>query len=111
VAKVVAEIPTNARVMVVLDSDHTYAHVLSELRTYGPIVTKGCYLVVADTLLGRLPEGKAPQKRARICDVGDEPLAALTDYLAENDRFDIDEALNGKLVLSSSPGGYCRCVK
>ena len=52
--KIKAEIPADSSVMVVLDSDHSCAHVLDELRTYGPLVTEGCYLVVADTILGRL---------------------------------------------------------
>ncbi|MGO8655263.1 CmcI family methyltransferase, partial [Rhizobium ruizarguesonis] len=45
-AAVKAEIPPGARVMVVLDSDHSYEHVLAECRAYGPLVTEGCYLVV-----------------------------------------------------------------
>jgi cephalosporin hydroxylase len=53
-AKVKREIPSGASVMVVLDSDHSREHVLTELRNYGPLVTTGCYLVVADTILGHL---------------------------------------------------------
>ena len=33
------------------------------------------------------------------------------DYLNENDRFKIDDEINGKLVLSSSPGGYLLKVR
>jgi hypothetical protein len=29
--------------------------------------------------------------------------------MSETDRFDIDPVINGKLLLSSSPGGYLRC--
>jgi cephalosporin hydroxylase len=39
VARVKAEIPDGAAVMVVLDSDHSRDHVLAELRAYGPLVT------------------------------------------------------------------------
>lgn len=109
--RVQAEIPAGASVMVVLDSDHSRDHVLSELRTYGPLVTEGHYLVVADTLLGRQDMSQAPTKRSKVWYPGDEPYAALKAYMGETDRFEIDEALNGKLVLSSSPGGYLRCTR
>ncbi len=110
-AKVRKEIPEGARVMVILDSDHSRDHVLAECRAYGPMVTPDCYLVVADTLVGHLTEDEAPKKRSHIWFKGNEPLAAMNDYLAENDRFEIDPVINGKLVLSSSPGGYLRCTK
>lgn len=107
-ARVRAEIPVGARVMVVLDSDHSRSHVLAECRAYGPLVSPGCYMVVADTLVGHVTEENAPRKRSKVWFKGDEPLSALQDYMAETDRFEVDEVLNGKLVLSSSPGGYLR---
>lgn len=110
-ARVQAEIPAGASVMVVLDSDHSRDHVLAELRAYGPLVTEGQYLVVADTLLGRGDMAQTPTKRSKVWYPGDEPYAALNAYLDETDRFETDEALNGKLVLSSSPGGYLRCTR
>jgi cephalosporin hydroxylase len=100
-------IPEGARVMVVLDSDHSYKHVLAECRTYGPLVTPGCYLVVADTAAGHLTEDQAPKKRSKSWFRGNDPLSAVNDYLKENDRFSVDPVINGKLVLASSPGGYC----
>lgn len=107
--KVRAEIPDGAKVMVVLDSDHSRDHVLAECRAYGPMVTSGCYMVVADTLVGHLGKDEAPKKRSKIWYKGNEPLSALRDYLGETNRFVVDEILNGKLVLSSSPGGYLLC--
>lgn len=104
-----ALIPEGARVMAVLDSDHSRAHVLAELRAYGPLVTPGCYMVVADTIVGHLTEEETPKKRSQVLYKGNDPLSARDDYLAETDRFEIDEVLNGKLVISSSPGGYLRC--
>ncbi|TWD55500.1 cephalosporin hydroxylase [Agrobacterium vitis] len=106
--KVKALIPPGAKVMVVLDSDHSRDHVLAECRAYGPLVTEGCYLVVADTVVGHLTEETAPKKRSKIWYQGNEPLSALHDYMAETDCFEVDAVLNGKLVLSSSPGGYVR---
>jgi len=106
--RVRAEIPEGAKVMVVLDSDHSRDHVLAECRAYGPLVTPGCYMVVADTVIGHVTEENAPKKRSKLWFQGNEPLAALQDYMSETDRFEVDEVLNGKLVLSSSPGGYVR---
>jgi len=107
VERVRALIPAGARVMVVLDSDHSHAHVLAELRRYAPFVTPGQFLVVADTGLG-IPEAA----RLRVRDWGPEnnPLTALRAYLAETDRFQADPFYNGKLLMTSSPGGYLRCV-
>jgi cephalosporin hydroxylase len=104
-----SKIPKGASVMVVLDSDHSRDHVLAELRAYGPVVTPGCYLVVADTLLGHLDPKNAIQNRSKIWIKGDEPLAALKIYLSETDRFEVDPIVNGKLIFSSSPGGYLVC--
>ena len=109
-AAVRAEIPEGARVMAVLDSDHSRDHVLAECRAYGPMVTEGCYLVVADTVVGHLTEDEAPKKRSQLWHKGNEPMSGMNDYLAESDIFEVDEVLNGKLVLSSSPGGYLRRV-
>lgn len=107
-AAVRAEIPDEARVMVVLDSDHSRDHVLAECRAYGAMVTAGCYMVVADTMIGHVQQKDAPQNRSKIWYEGNEPLSALRMFLSEDSRFEVDEELNGKLVLASSPGGYIR---
>jgi cephalosporin hydroxylase len=110
-AKVKSEIPPGASVMVILDSDHSKAHVLSELRAYGPLVTQGQYLIAADTMLGFLEPEQTPTARSQTWLPGNEPLAAVEAYLKECDRFELDPELNGKMILSSSPGGYLRCIK
>ncbi len=99
-------IPDGARVMVVLDSDHSHAHVLEELRLYGPIVTPGQFLVVSDTIVEDIP----PQShRPRHWGPGDNPKTALQEFLKETDAFEEDPWFNGKLLVTSSRGGYLRC--
>jgi cephalosporin hydroxylase len=111
VNRVRAEISAQSSVMVVLDSDHSRDHVLAELRSYGPLVTAGQYLVVADTLVGFLDEKHVLKERSKLWYKGDEPLAAVQTYLGETNRFEVDPVINGKLILSSSPGGYLKCVQ
>jgi cephalosporin hydroxylase len=102
-------IPKNGTVMAVLDSDHSHDHVLSELRIYGPLVTRNSYLIVSDTSLGYLSADQTPHNRARVHLKGNEPLSALNAYLKETERFVVDPVVNGKLFLTSSLGGYLRC--
>jgi cephalosporin hydroxylase len=107
-AAIRANIPEGARVMVILDSDHSREHVLAECHAYGPLVTEGCFMVVADTMIGHVDESDAPRKRSKLWFKGNEPLTALRMFLEQDQSFEVDEVLNGKLVLSSSPGGYIR---
>ena len=42
------------KIMVVLDSNHTHEHVLSELEMYSKFVTKDCFMLVLDTVIDDL---------------------------------------------------------
>ena len=95
------------RVMVVLDSNHTHAHVERELELYAPLVTKDCYLMVCDTLIQDMPAGSFPD---RPWDKGDNPATAVEAFLSETDRFEVDAAIDAKLQISVAPGGYLKCV-
>jgi cephalosporin hydroxylase len=106
--RVKRHIPPGASVMVILDSNHTHEHVLDELRLYGSLVTRGQFMIVADTVVESIP---AQAHRPRPWGPGDNPATALDAYLRESDRFERDAFINAKLLISSSPGGYLRCVK
>lgn len=108
VARIAGEIKGAERVMVILDSNHTHDHVLEELRLYAPLVTKGQFLIVADTVVEDIP---AQEHRPRPWGPGNNPGTALTAFLEESDRFERDPFINAKLLITSSPGGYLRCVK
>ena len=48
--------------MVVLDSNHSKAHVLSELVSYGELVTRESYIVATDGIMGNLEGAPRSQK-------------------------------------------------
>ena len=109
VDEVRAKLAGRERVMVVLDSNHTHAHVLAELRAYSPLVTPGSYLVVFDTVVEYMP--KAEFFPDRPWGEGDNPLTAVRAFLRETDRFEIDRELDERLQISVAPEGYLKRVR
>jgi cephalosporin hydroxylase len=97
-----------SRVLVCLDSNHTHDHVLAELHAYAPLVTKGSYLIVFDTVIEDMPKGWFTD---RPWDKGNNPKTAVLSYLRGTDRFVIDTGIDSKLLITVSPSGYLRCVK
>lgn len=74
------------KVVVVLDSDHSKAHVLRELELYGPLVTPSSYVVATDGNMEELydvPGGKQEWST-------DNPCAAVRDFLLSHPEFEID---------------------
>ena len=86
--------------MVILDSDHGKDHVLNELRTYSPFVTKGSYLIVEDTNINGHPV---------LHDFGPGPMEAVEDFLKENQNFTVDKSKE-KFYLTFNPKGYLRKI-
>ena len=74
------------KVLVLLDGLHTRAHVLAELRAYGPLVTPGSCIVAMDGIMARLPG--APRSHAQWAT--DNPCAAVGEFLAENRGFALE---------------------
>jgi cephalosporin hydroxylase len=95
------------RIMVVLDSNHTHDHVLAELRAYSPLVTKDSYLVVFDTVVEDMPDEFFPDRPWRR---GNSPKTAVWKFLEECSRFQIDKAIDQRLLITVSPDGFLRCV-
>lgn len=95
-------------VMVILDSNHTHEHVLRELDLYSPFVTRNSYLVVFDTAIDDLPAGAFPD---RPWGPGNNPKTAVKEFLTRNDRFQIDRDIEDRLLFSTAPGGYLKCIK
>lgn len=95
-------------VLVVLDSNHTHAHVLRELELYSPLVTKGSYLVVFDTIIEDMPHDFFSD---RPWGKGNNPKTAVWEFLKTNDRFEIDKDIENKVLITVAPDGYLQCVK
>ncbi len=96
------------RVLVLLDSMHTHDHVFKELQLYSPLVTKGSYLVVFDTIIEDMPDDFFPD---RPWGKGNNPKTAVWEFLKTNDRFEIDKEMENKLLITVAPNGYLRCMK
>ena len=86
------------RVMVLLDSDHSEAHVRSELDLYGPLVTSGGYLIVEDTNVNGHPVYPLH---------GPGPMEAVQGWLPAHPEFEVDRRRE-KFMLTFNPHGYLR---
>lgn len=100
-------------VLVMLDSNHTRAHVAAELEAYAPFVTLGSYLVVADGVMEDL--GNVP--RAGADWATNNPLPAVRAFLDANADFELappalpfDESLTD-VDISYWPEGYLKRVR
>ena len=107
----IQKICKNKKVIVILDSDHSKKHVLEELNLYSQLIKKNGYIVVADTILGFLNKKQTPTKVSKILYRGNEPYAALKEFLKKNKNFTIDKKLNGKLLISQNFNGYIKKIK
>jgi cephalosporin hydroxylase len=75
------------KVMVILDSNHTKAHVAAELAAYASLVTPGSYIVATDgsmQVLFDVPRGKPEWER-------DNPAAAAREFAAAHPEFVLEQ--------------------
>lgn len=87
-------------VMVILDGDHSRAHVAKELDLYAPMVTVGSYLIVEDTNINGHPV---------LPGWGPGPAEAVAEWLPQHPEFVVDLEPE-KLLLTFNPGGFLRRV-
>ena len=97
------------KILVLLDSKHTEKHVLKELDAYSKLVKKGSYIVVFDTIIEDTNSKKAIENRP--WGVGNNPKTAVWKFLKKNNRFKIDKFIEKKILLTSCPDGYLKCIK
>lgn len=85
------------RVLVILDSLHTYDHVYNELKSYAPLVDVGSYVVVQDTGLGNIR-------------VYEQSAGGVRQFLEEHPDFKIDKKRE-RFMITNNPDGYLRRIR
>jgi cephalosporin hydroxylase len=101
VSEVRSQVRPGDRVLVILDSDHSEANVIEELRSYHSLVTPGSYCIVEDSNINGHPVSRED---------GAGPMEAIHTFLAENDAFEIDRSRE-KFYLTFNPSGYLKRIK
>lgn len=74
-------------VLVLLDSNHTRAHVAAELEAYAPLVSPGSYIVATDAIMREVAH--TPRGTASWAD--DNPAAAARDFVARHPEFVLEQ--------------------
>ncbi|GEK48178.1 cephalosporin hydroxylase [Bisbaumannia pacifica] len=108
IGRVKRDLGEDKKVLVMLDSNHTHDHVLSELETYAPLVSKGSYCIVFDTLVEDLPESCSSD---RPWGPGNNPKTAIKEFLESHSEFEVDKYLDDKLMVSAAPLGFLKKVR
>ena len=97
VARAVAE--SNGPVMVLLDSDHSEAHVRQEMDLYHTFVTPGSFLLVQDGIIDTLDIFRKFRPG---------PLPAIETFLSSHSEFEVDTARCTRFLITHSPKGWLR---
>ena len=100
VRELVASKAANGHVMVTLDAGHSEDVVSEELRVYGPLVTKGSYLIAEDTNVNGHPS---------FAQHGPGPWEAVDKFLKTSQDFVVDLDCQ-RFLLTFNPRGWLRRV-
>lgn len=95
------------RVLVCLDSNHTYEHVQAELLAYASLVSMDSYCIVFDTFVENMPDDLFPD---RPWGPGNNPKVAVSEFLQEHPEFIIDNSVEDKLLITVAPSGYLKRI-
>lgn len=95
-------------VLVILDSNHTHEHVLSELNVYAKLINVDSYCIVLDTIIEDLPDDTFPN---RPWGVGNNPKTAVYEFLKSNKNFEIDTYYQRKNLITVACDGLLKKIK
>jgi len=100
------KIKKNKKVLVILDSDHSFKHVIKELHLYSKLVSKNSYIILPDTYIDFMPKNTFKKWK-----VGDNTFTALQKFIKNNNNFKIDTEINKKSLISEAIQGYVKRIK
>jgi len=101
------------RVMVILDSSHTKAHVLKELEAYAPLVSPGSYIVATDGIMGLVhdtPRGKPEWNSDNPTEAAHEFAARHSDFALEEPKWRFNESELDR-PITAWPGAWLRRLR
>jgi len=87
VEQVKAQVKPGETAIVLLDSNHSKAHVLAELNAYAPLVTQDSYIVAMDGIMGDV----AGAPRTQSDWAWNNPRQAALEFVAAHPEFEIEE--------------------
>jgi cephalosporin hydroxylase len=90
----------NEKVLVILDSDHSMAHVSKELEAFSPYVSVGSYMIVEDTNLNGHPT---------YASHGPGPFEAVEKFIESDKSFEIDKSRE-IFLMTFNPSGYLKKI-
>ena len=85
--------------LVVLDSDHSQAHVAAELAAYHQFVTPASLLLCQDGVIDELRSFRRYRPG---------PLPAIREFLVAHPEFKVDERYNRRFFVTHHPDGWLR---
>lgn len=94
-AQVNACVKNDEKILVILDSNHTYDHVYQELEAYSGMVTPGSYIVATDGImydLADVPRGVDSWVKDNPTDAARDFVAKHPDYVIEQPSWDFNES-------------------
>jgi cephalosporin hydroxylase len=94
--------------LLILDSDHSSRHVLSELRSYYPLLPVGSVILVCDTIIDEYPAGTFPD---RSWSDGRGPGHAIGEFVSETLGAEVDTLATSDLLITEIRGGVIRKVE
>jgi cephalosporin hydroxylase len=112
VEQVCAAVREGERVLVILDSNHTKAHVADELKAYASLVSVGSYIVATDGLMESLadvPRGDPTWGKDNPAAASREFAAAHPEFLLEEPPFLFDET-SSRVQTTHWPAAYLKRV-